>query len=120
LAAQRVIAPVVPDLFGAHGLAGLLELVSAVRQDLGASCQFSGAVISRATRTKLSGEVVAKLQADLGGLVLGVIPDSVKIGEALAASLPVWEHAPGSPVALAMASVCDEVLNPGKGVRNVA
>lgn len=120
MAAQRVVAPVVPDLFGAHGLAGLLELVGAVRQDLGASCEFAGAVINRATRTKLSGEVVAKLQADLGPLLLGVVPDSVKVGEALAASVPVWDHAPGSPVALAMSSVCDAVLNSAKGVSRAA
>lgn len=120
MAAQRVVAPVVPDLFGAHGLAGLLELVGAVRQDLGASCEFAGAVINRATRTKLSNEVVAKLQKDLGPLLLGVVPDSVKVGEAMAASVPVWDHAPGSPVALAMLSVCDAVLNSAKGVSRAA
>lgn len=110
LAASKVISPVIPDLFGIHGLAGLLENVASVRRDLGGTCEFSGAVVSRTTRTKLAGEVVERLKADLGPLLLGLIPDSVKVGEALAASVPVWTHAPGAPVSEAMAAVCDSIL----------
>ena len=120
LAASKVIAPTVPDIFGVDGLKGLLELVGAVRQDLGGTCDFAGAVVSRSTRTKLSNEVVGKLRADLGPLFLGAVPDSVKMLEALAASVPVWEHAPDAPVALAMEAVCDAVLNSIKGVSRAA
>ena len=120
MAANKVVAPVVPDIFGVDGLKGLLELVGAVRQDLGGSCDFAGAVVNRSTRTKLSSEVVGKLRADLGPLFLGAVPDSVKVGESLAASTPVWEHAPGAPVAVAMESVCDAVLSSVKGVSRAA
>lgn len=109
LASQEVIVPVVPDFFGLHGLGGLLELLRLVRRDLGGSCLFGGAIACRTTRTKLSNEAVAKLKADLGPKFLGAIPDSVKASEALAASLPVWTHAPGSPVAASIAEACQAI-----------
>jgi len=120
LAANRVVSPIVPDLFGAYGLAGLLELLGAVRRDLGGSCEFAGAIASRVTRTKMAGEIVAQLKNDLGPKLLGIVPDSVKVGEALAANLPTWEHAPGSPAAEALGMACDAVLAGLKECKNAA
>jgi len=114
LASQEVLVPVVPDFFGLHGLAGLLELLRLVRRDLGGSCLFGGAIACRTTRTKLSNEAVARLRTDLGPRFLGAIPDSVKVAEALAASLPVWSHAPGSPVAAAMSACCQAIAEQGR------
>jgi len=121
LASQAAVVPVVPDLFGIHGLAGLLELLPLVNRDLGGHCSFTGAIVSRATRTKLSNEAVGQLKKDLGSKLLAVIPDSVKVSEALAASVPAWAHAPGSPVAEALSLACQSIHgNEVGGLSNVA
>lgn len=120
LASNKVVAPVVPDLFGAYGLAGLLELLNAVKRDLGSGGEFAGAILSRVGRTKMAGEIVSQLGRELGPKLLGAIPESVKVGEALAASLPVWEHAPGSPVAEALWTACGAVLDATKEARHAA
>lgn len=121
LAAQAAVVPVVPDLFGIHGLAGLLELLPQVNRDLGGQCSFKGAIVSRATRTRLSNEAVGQLKRDLGPKLLAIIPDSVKVSEALAASVPAWAHAPGSPVAEALSLACQSIHgNEAGGLSNVA
>lgn len=120
LASQAAVVPVVPDLFGIHGLAGLLELLPLVNRDLGGQCSFKGAVVSRATRTKLANEAVGHLRRDLGAKLLAVVPDSVKVSEALAASVPAWAHAPGSPVAEALLLACKSIHGKEGGISRVA
>jgi len=72
-------------------------------------------------RTQLAREILDKLRERFPGtLSRTVLGWSVKVDEAQSHGRTIFEYAPGSPGARALAAIADEVLERGEGKAAVA
>jgi chromosome partitioning protein len=103
VAADRVIVPVQAEYLALEGLVQFLDTLDLVRRELNPGLVLTGVLITmHDERTRLATDVERELRDYLGELVFDhVIPRSVRVAEAPSHGLPVIEHAPGSPAAVA-------------------
>ena len=114
-AADRVIVPVQAEYLALEGLVQFLETLETVRRELNPALVLTGIVITMADdRTRLARDVERELRDHFPELVLEtVVPRSVRIAEAPSFAMPITEHAPGSPGAVAYRALAEEVLARG-------
>jgi len=113
-AAGELVVPVALTYLALDGCAEVLDSLERLRAERGRAPELLLVVATLHRRTQLAGEILAKLRerfADrLSPTVLGW---SVKVDEAQSHGRTVFEHAPGSPGARALASIGDEILARG-------
>lgn len=90
---QYVFTPVMPCIFGVHGIGKVRQTIDEVRNDLGADVLFAGVILNRWDKTKLSRDIDAELAKEMPGMIFGRIPASVKISEANDRGIPAIVHA---------------------------
>jgi chromosome partitioning protein len=110
-AADAVVVPVALTYLALDGCAEMLESLDALRAARGAAPELALVVPALYRKTQLADEILQKLRArfprELSGTVLGW---SVKVDEAQSHGKTIFEHAPRSPGAVALAEIADEVL----------
>jgi chromosome partitioning protein len=111
VAADRVIVPVQTEYFALEGLAGLLDTLSLVRQELNPRLTVAGMILTMHDgRTRLARDVEREVRESFPELVFEtVIPRSVRVGEAPSFGVPVTRHAPSSAGSAAYLKLAKEV-----------
>jgi chromosome partitioning protein len=115
VAADRVIVPVQTEYFALEGLAGLLETLALIRQELNPRLTVAGMLLTmHDARTRLGQDVEREVRAHFPDLVFDtVIPRNVRVGEAPSYGLPVTHHDPHSAGAEAYFELAKEVAARG-------
>lgn len=110
-AADAIVVPVALTYLALDGCAEILESLDDLKAAHGRAPALGLVVPALYRKTQLADEILAKLRArfpaELSGTVLGW---SVKVDEAQSHGRTVFEHAPRSPGAVALAEIADEVL----------
>jgi chromosome partitioning protein len=110
-AADAVVVPVALTYLALDGCAEILESLDDLRAARGTAPELGLVVPALYRKTQLADEILQKLgerfPRELSGTVLGW---SVKVDEAQSHGRTVFEHAPRSPGAVALAEIADEVL----------
>jgi chromosome partitioning protein len=115
VAADRVIVPVQTEYLALEGLAGLLETLELVRQNLNPRLTIAGMLLTmHDSRTRLGRDVEREVRMHFPDLVFEtVIPRNVRVGEAPSYGLPVTHHDPHSAGAEAYFELAKEVAARG-------
>lgn len=118
VAATEVVVPVALTYLALDGCAEIVQSLDRLRAERGAAPALALVVPTLYRRTQLADEILAKLRerfpAELSGTVLGW---SVKVDEAQSHGRTIFEHAPRSPGARALAAIADELLARGEAQR---
>jgi chromosome partitioning protein len=111
VAADKVIVPVQTEYFALEGLAGMLDTLSLVQQELNPRLTVAGMVLTMHDgRTRLARDVEREVREHFPELVFdAVIPRNVRVGEAPSFGLPVIHHAPASAGSAAYLKLAREV-----------
>lgn len=111
IAARYVIIPVVADAFNPAALSGLFQRVQVIRDKANPQLQVGGIVISNAREnTNYTRDFIARLRGEYDAAIFStILPSSVKVLEAVANKVPVWEYAQGTKPADAYRAFCTEV-----------
>jgi chromosome partitioning protein len=110
-AADALVVPVALTYLALDGCAEILESLEAMRAERGVAPELALVVPALYRKTQLADEILQKLAErfprELSRTVLGW---SVKVDEAQSHGRTVFEHAPRSTGAVALAEIADEVL----------
>jgi len=110
-AATEVVLPVALTYLALDGCAEIMESLERLSRERGRAPRVTLIVPALYRRTQLADEILAKLKArfpsEMAGTVLGW---SVKVDEAQSHGLTVFEYAPSSGGAHALAALADELL----------
>jgi chromosome partitioning protein len=111
VAADKVIVPVQTEYFALEGLAGLLDTVDLVKQELNPRLTIAGMLLTlHDGRTRLAQDVEREVREHFPELVFDtVIPRNVRVGEAPSYGVPVTHHAPRSSGSVAYLKLAREV-----------
>jgi len=111
-AADAVMIPLQCEYYALEGLAGLLETVSAVRQQLNPSLELEGIVLTMADpRNNLSRQVEQEVRSHFGAQVFhSVIPRNVRLSEAPSHGKPILLYDVHSKGATSYLNLAEEVL----------
>jgi chromosome partitioning protein len=111
IAGRYVVVPIVADDFNPQALAGLFQRVQVIRDKANPGLQVGGIVISNAREnTNYTRDFITRLRGQYDAAIFStVLPSSVKVLEAVANKVPVWEYAPSSKPAEAYRQLCKEV-----------
>src|SRR3954454_1859292 len=115
VAADRVIVPVQTEYFALEGLAGLLDTLSLIRQELNPRLTVAGMILTmHDARTRLAREVEREVRQHFPELVFDtVVPRNVRLGEASRFGVPVLSPAPDRPGSAAYLKLAKEVASRG-------
>jgi chromosome partitioning protein len=118
VAARELVVPVALTYLALDGCAEILQSLEALRAERGEAPRLTLAVATLHRRTQLADEILAKLRERLGPTVSGtVLPWSVKVDEAQSHGQTVFEWAPRSAGARALAAIADEIDALGAAAR---
>jgi chromosome partitioning protein len=110
-AARELVVPVALTYLALDGCAEILQSLDRLRAERGAAPELALVVPTLYRKTQLADEILAKLRerfpAHLSRTVLGW---SVKVDEAQSHGLTIFEYAPRSSGATALAAIGDELL----------
>jgi chromosome partitioning protein len=113
-AAGEIVIPVALTYLALDGCAEILESLERLRAERGAAPTLTLVVPTLYRKTQLADEILARLRSRLGPAVCGtVLGWSVKIDEAQSHGQTIFEWAPRSPGARALAAIADEILHRG-------
>ena len=108
--ARELVVPVALTYLSLDGCAEILQSVDALRAERGEAPRLTLAVATLHRRTQLADEILAKLRERLGPAVSRtVLGWSVKVDEAQSHGRTVFEWAPRSAGARALAAIADEI-----------
>ncbi len=118
VAAREIVIPVALTYLALDGCAEILESLERLRAERGDAPSLALVVATLYRRTQLADEILAKLRARLGAAVSPtVLGWSVKVDEAQSHGRTVFEWAPRSTGARALAAIADEIDALGAAVR---
>jgi chromosome partitioning protein len=118
VAAREVVIPVALTYLALDGCAEILESIERLRVERGTAPALTLAVATLYRRTQLADEILAKLRERLGAaLSPTVLGWSVKVDEAQSHGRTIFEWAPRSSGARALAAIADEIDARGAVVR---
>lgn len=121
-AANGVIIPVVPKFLDAKGLELLLKSISKIRKQINPDLAIMGILLTMVDRrAKFTKDIIAMIEQAYGeqiNIFKDAIPHSIRAVETSAAGKSIFAHDPNGKVALAYASLTQELL--AEGVREVA
>jgi chromosome partitioning protein len=112
VAATHVLIPIQSSYFALEGTDDLLETIDKIKARPNTELQLLGVLVTMFDRrTILSRQVLKEIKAVFGRLVFKtVITKSVRLEEAPAHQLSIFEHAPRSSGAYEYYRLCEEVL----------
>ncbi len=112
VAADRIVAPVVPQFLALEGVQNLLGSMARVREATGSRVQALGLVLSMVDyRLKLTREIVDAIREQYGALVLGIeIRTNVRLAEAPAYGKTIFQHDAKATGAALFELLSEEVL----------
>jgi chromosome partitioning protein len=112
VAADRVIVPVQTEYFALEGLAGLLDTLRLIREELNPRLTIAGMLLTMHDgRTRLAQDVEREVREHFPDLVYDtVIPRNVRLGEAPSFGRPVIHHDPHSAGATAYFQLAEEMF----------
>src|SRR3954464_4600822 len=115
VAADRVIVPVQTEYFALEGLAGLLDTLSLIKQNLNPRLSVAGMVLTMHDgRTRLAQDVEREVREHFPDLPFeSVIPRNVRVGEAPSYGVPVIRHDPRCSGSVAYLKLAKEVAARG-------
>jgi chromosome partitioning protein len=110
VAARELVVPVALTYLALDGCAEILESLDRLRSARGAAPALSLVVPALYRKTQLADEILAKLVERFPGVLSRtVLGWSVKIDEAQSHGRTIFEHAPRSTGARALAAIADEL-----------
>ncbi len=111
VAADKVIVPVQTEYFALEGLAGLLDTLDLVKQEMNPRLTIAGMILTlHDGRTRLAQDVEREVREHFPELVFDtVIPRNVRVGEAPSFGVPVTHHSPQSSGSVAYLKLAKEV-----------
>jgi chromosome partitioning protein len=117
-AARELVVPVALTYLALDGCAEVLESLARLRAERGCAPEIALVVPTLHRRTQLAGEILEKLRERFPeALSRTVLGWSVKVDEAQSHGRTIFEHAPGSSGARALAAIGDEILERGEQLR---
>jgi chromosome partitioning protein len=118
VAADEIVVPVALTYLALDGCAEILQSLDRMREERGRAPALSMVVPALYRKTRLADEILAKLRERFPDhLSRNVIGWSVKVDEAQSHGRTVFEHAPRSAGARALAAIADELLERGRAAR---
>ncbi len=109
---DHLLIPVEAHALALPGVAGVLESMELAKRNINPRVTVLGVLICRVNATMHSREVIARLYAQLGSMVLDHgVRDAIRIAEAPAFQLPITRYAPESKVANDYRLVAGELLD---------
>ncbi|HLY73339.1 MAG TPA: ParA family protein [Planctomycetota bacterium] len=118
VAADHLVIMSEPSLFSVVGLDNLMKMVKEiVEEGVNEKLTVAGIILNQAAKTTVTTDAVQTLGTKYPNLALKtMIPNSVKVEEAIQRAMPVWEYAPGNPAANAFKAVIEELCTRLGGV----
>ena len=118
VAAREIVVPVALTYLALDGCAEILESLERLRAERGSAPALTLVVGTLYRKTRLADEILAKLRARLPSAVSSIVLGwSVKVDEAQSHGKTVFEWAPRSSGARALAAIADEIEARGAAVR---
>jgi chromosome partitioning protein len=118
VAARELVVPVALTYLALDGCAEILESLEALRAERGEAPAIALVVPALHRKTRLADEILAKLRERFPDvLARHALPWSVKVDEAQSHGRTIFEWAPRSEAARALAGIADELLARGAAVR---
>jgi chromosome partitioning protein len=118
VAAHEIVVPVALTYLALDGCAEILQSLDRIREERGRAPALAMVVPALYRRTQLADEILAKLRQRFPDHVSRtVLGWSVKVDEAQSHGRTIFEHAPRSAGARALASIADELLERGRAAR---
>jgi chromosome partitioning protein len=112
VASDYIIIPVEAHALAMPGVASVIESIERARRQVNAEVKLLGIIACRVNATVHTREVVARLRAEFGAVVLEhAVREAIRIAEAPAFQLPITRYAPTSPVADDYRAITDELLD---------
>jgi chromosome partitioning protein len=110
-AARELVVPVALTYLALDGCAEVLDSLARLKAERGHAPEITLVVPTLHRRTQLAREILEKLRERFPGtLSRTVLGWSVKVDEAQSHGRTIFEHAPRSPGARALAAIADEIL----------
>jgi len=110
-AANEVIIPVEPEMFGTSGLGAIERSIETVASEINPDLKICGVVVTKKVEQNLHNDLVETIREAYGDRCFkAVIPKNVSIAEAQAIRVPVGEYKPDSKGAIAYAALAKEVM----------
>ncbi len=118
LAADELVVPVALTYLALDGCAEILQSLERLRAERGRAPRLALVVPALHRKTQLADEIEAKLRERFPAEIARTsLPWSVKIDEAQSHGRTIFEHAPRSAGAKALAAIADELLARGAALR---
>jgi chromosome partitioning protein len=112
VASDRIVIPVEAHALGLPGVAGVIASIERARRHVNPHVELLGIVACRVNATGHVRDIVARLRAQFGEIVLEhTVREAIRIAEAPALHLPISQYAPLSPVANDYRAVAAELLD---------
>jgi chromosome partitioning protein len=112
VAADVVVIPVEAHALALPGVASVVASISRARLHVNRRLELLGIIACRVTATSHARDVVDRLRAEYGSVVLGhVVHEGIQIAEAPALQQPITSYAPTSVVAQDYRAVAVELLD---------
>lgn len=119
VASTRVLIPVEGHALAIPGVTSVLGSVERAQRRVNPRLKILGILACRISRTSHTREVVTRLRAQFGGVVLEQsIREAIAIAEAPVSRLPITRFAPASAVAADFRTVAGELLERLRGARD--
>jgi len=111
VAASHVVVPMDLSVYASLGLQDLLETIEKIGEYANTKPEIVGIVImGQLGRTTMGQTVATSLKEQYGDLIIGEVPHSIKVREAVALGKPIWTHVPGHKVAKQFRSIVEEII----------
>lgn len=112
VASDRVVIPVEAHALALPGVASAVESIESARRSINKGLQLMGIVACRVRATRHTREVIARLRAEYGAIVLdSTVRESTQVAEAPSLQMPITAYAPSSRVANDYRAVAAELLD---------
>lgn len=113
--AEELISPIHLEGLAVSGLGAFLQRVGDIRRHRAELQQPLILPTALDRRTSQSGEILSQLERAFPEQLLSPIPYSVRLSEAAARGMSIWEYAPSSSGALAYRAIIQRVMQRGQG-----
>jgi len=111
VASTHILIPTDISIYAVYGIEDLLETISKIREYSGNDPEILGFVImSQFERTIMGKTISDTLYKKYGELIIGEVPHSIKIREAVSVGRPVWEYIPGKKPAQKFFEVVKKIM----------
>jgi len=109
VASNIILVPVQCEFYALHGFAQMMRIIKMASDVTGVNPEVR-IFVTMATRTNLCRDVVTMLRERYGSMVMQtIIPRSIRLAESPALGIPIFDHDPESPGAIAYKRMVNEL-----------